>query len=149
MLELDVNGQRHELDVDPATPLAWVLRDTLGLVGVRVGCGFEQCGACHVLVDGESVASCGRPAAAFTGRRIRTVEDLGGDDAVQLALLAHNAGQCGYCLSGIVMSARALFDHDPHPDDTAIRTALAPHLCRCGAQPRILRALRELAATAP
>ncbi len=145
-MRLKVNGQVREVRVDPGAPLAWVLRARLGLSGVRIGCGLGQCGACRVIVDGRARSVCSEPAGAFVGCEIRTVEGLGGDDPVQRALIEANAGQCGFCLSGIVMSARALFDARPHPDREEIRAALRDNLCRCGAQPRILRALQRLAA---
>jgi nicotinate dehydrogenase subunit A len=148
MITLTVNDVRHELDVPDDTALIHVLRDRLGLRGTRQGCGLEQCGSCKVLVDGEPAYSCMAPARSFEGRRIETIEHLArgeGMNAVQRALLAHNAGQCGYCLSGIVIAATALFARDPHPNPAAIRNALDDHLCRCGAQPRVLRALEGLA----
>lgn len=144
-VRLKVNGALHEIDAHPGDSLAWVLRARLGLAGVRIGCGLEQCGACRVIVDGEARSVCAAPAGEFEGCEIRTVEGLGGDDPVQRALIEANAGQCGFCLSGIVMSARALFDAKPHPTRAEIRAALRDNLCRCGAQPRILRALERLA----
>ena len=145
-IELEVNGQLELLDVADDATLAMALRECLGLSGVRIGCAAEQCGACHVLVDGESQPACSVPAIDLTGRSVDTVESLR-DGSVEGALLAHGAGQCGYCLSGIVVSAHALFTRDPAPSEAQIRQALQPHLCRCGSQPRILRALRELAST--
>ena len=189
MLELNVNGRTAALNVAPATPLIFVLRNDLGLKSVRLGCGLEQCGACKVIVDGIVEYSCVRPAADFVGRQITTVEGLAdrlaegladrladglaeglaegsadrlagasgrqsapGDaararawSALQQAVLKHNAAQCGYCLSGVLMAATALLARTAAPDDAAIRDALADHLCRCGAQPRLLRAVREAA----
>ena len=148
-ITLDVNGASHSLDVHPEEPLALVLRNRLGLAGAKVGCGLEQCGACAVLVDGVSTMACVRPAAEFEGRRIETVEALGTPQSpgpVQQALLAETAAQCGYCTPGLVVAITALLRYDPHPDDAAVRAALAPHLCRCGAHPRVLRAVRKLAA---
>ena len=148
-ITLDVNGASHSLDVHPEEPLALALRNRLGLTGVKVGCGLEQCGACAVLVDGVSTMACVRPAAELEGRRIETVEGLGTAQRpglVQQALLAETAAQCGYCTPGLVVAITALLRNDPHPDDAAVRAALAPHLCRCGAHPRVLRAVRKLAA---
>ena len=151
-ITLDVNGALHSLDVHAEEPLALALRNRLGLTGVKVGCSLEQCGACAVLVDGESPLTCVRPAAEFAGRRIETVEGLGTAQSpgpVQQALLAEAAAQCGYCTPGLVVAITGLLRNDPHPDDGAIRAALAPHLCRCGAHPRVLRAVRKLAAGEP
>ena len=148
-ITLDVNGSTCPLSVHPEEPLALTLRNRLGLTGVKVGCGLEQCGACAVLVDGVSTMACVRPAAEFEGRCIETVEGLGtahSPGPVQQALLAETAAQCGYCTPGLVVAVTALLRSDLHPDDAAIRTALAPHLCRCGAHPRVLRAVRKLAA---
>jgi nicotinate dehydrogenase subunit A len=148
MIELTVNGARHELDVDDAVPLIYVLRNALGLASVKFGCGLEQCGACKVLADGVPVHSCVAPTASFAGRRIETVEGMAQEGAlhpVQAALQDGNAAQCGYCLSGILIAAKALFDDNPHPSRDEIRASLEDHLCRCGAHPRMLRALDELA----
>ena len=148
-ITLDVNGATHSLDVHPDEPLALVLRNRLGLTGVKVGCSLEQCGACAVLCDGESTLACVRPAAEFEGRRIETVEGLGTPESpgpAQQALLDEGAAQCGYCTPGLVVAITALLRDDPDPDDNSIRTALARHLCRCGAHPRVLRAVRKLAA---
>ena len=150
-ITLDVNGAAHPLSVFPDEPLALALRNRLGLTGVKVGCSLEQCGACAVLVDGESTLTCVRPAADFEDRRIETVEGLGTPESpgpVQRALLDAGAAQCGYCTPGLVVAITALLRENPHPNDSAIRTALVPHLCRCGAHPRVLRAVRRLAAEA-
>ena len=147
-LILDVNGVSHAVRVAADMPLALVLRNRLGLTGVKVGCDLEQCGACAVLVDGESTPSCVRPAADFEGRHIETVEGLGSPEApgrVQQAFLEARAAQCGYCTPGLVVAVTALLRKDPHPAENAIRAALAPHLCRCGAHPSVLRAVRSLA----
>lgn len=129
--------------------LLQALRGPLGLNGPRYGCGAEHCGCCHVLVEGESVPSCARGVETVAGRRVVTIEGLGtraNPHPIQEALLAEQAGQCGWCLAGIAASAAALLARDPDPDEGAIRAALEPHLCRCGAQPRILRAVRRAAA---
>ena len=148
-VELDVNGTKRQLDVDADTPLAYILRNDLGLKSVKIGCELEQCGACRVLVDGEAKPSCVTPVGSLVGRAITTLEGIAPSDgmlsAVQRSLLDHNAAQCGYCLSGIVITLEALFRRDPHPDEASLRTALDDNLCRCGAHPRILRAMRALA----
>ena len=149
LITLDVNGRTCSLDVHPDEPLALVLRNRLGLTGVKVGCSLEQCGACAVLVDGVSTLTCVRPATEFENRCIETVEGLGTPEStgpVQQALLAEGAAQCGYCAPGLVVAITALLREEPHPEDTTIRTALSPHLCRCGTHPRVLRAVRKLAA---
>ena len=151
-LDLDVNGTRYPVCADPETPLALVLRNQLGLTGVKVGCSLEQCGTCAVLVDGEPMLACVRPAADFEGRRIETVEGLGTPEnpgPVQQALLDARAAQCGYCTPGLVVAITGLLRKDPNPGEGAIRAALKPHLCRCGAHPSVLRAVRRLAAEAP
>ena len=151
-ITLHVNGTKHLLHVHPDEPLALALRNRLGLTGVKVGCSLEQCGACAVLVDGASTLTCVRPAADFDGRPIETVEGLGTPQSpgpVQQALLDEGAAQCGYCTPGLVVAITALLRGNPHPDGGTVRTALAPHLCRCGAQPRVLRAVRKLAAATP
>ena len=148
-ISLDVNGTTCSLEAGADEPLALVLRNRLGLTGVKVGCGLEQCGACAVLVDGESVLSCVAPAAGFAGRRIETVEGLGSPERpgpVQQALIDAGAAQCGYCTPGLVVAITGLLRREPRPDENAIRVALVPHLCRCGAHPRVLRAVRALAA---
>ena len=151
-ITLDVNGASHSLDVHPEEPLALALRNRLGLTGVKVCCSLEQCGACAALVDGESTLTCVRLAAEFEGRRIETVEGLGTPEnpgQIQRALLDEGAAQCGYCTPGLVVAITALLRREPRPDDPTVRTALAPHLCRCGAHPRVLRAVRKLAAGEP
>lgn len=143
-----MNGALREVDVDPSTPLLWVLRDALGLTGAKYGCGLEQCGACAVLCEGKAVLSCAAPVASFAGRRITTIEGLarGGElDALQRAFVAEQAAQCGYCVPGIVIAAKALLDAGRAPSESEIRAALAKHLCRCGTQPRMLRAVRRAA----
>lgn len=128
--------------------LLQALRGPLGLTGPRYGCGAEQCGCCHVLVEGESVPSCARGVETVAGKRVVTLEGLGTREnphPIQAALLAEQAGQCGWCLAGVAASAAALLVRNPDPDEAAIREALDPHLCRCGAQPRILRAVKRAA----
>ena len=147
VITLLVNGTEHRIDVDPATPLLFVLRNNLGLTGAKLGCGLEQCGACAVLVDGVSTLCCAVAVGDFQGKEIVTVEGLAGDgegNDVQTAFAAAGAAQCGYCTPGLVIAATALMRKSPKPDDAQIREALVPHLCRCGSHPRILRALKQL-----
>jgi aerobic-type carbon monoxide dehydrogenase small subunit (CoxS/CutS family) len=148
MVSLRVNGVSHQIRSDPATPLVYVLRNELGLTGTKLGCGLEQCGACAVLVDGVSVLSCNAPAGQFDGRDIETAEAANDPllERVRAAFVAAGAAQCGYCVPGMVIAATALLRGTPSPDEAAIRTALRPHLCRCGTHARVLRALRALAA---
>jgi nicotinate dehydrogenase subunit A len=149
MTSFKVNGEQRQVDCAADEPLAYVLRNRLGLAGTKIACGLEQCGACLVLVDGECRYACTLPVSECAGRSVTTVEGLGGEHAlhaVQQALLEHNAAQCGYCLSGIVVRAAALFSAEPHPGPDTIRRWLAPQICRCGAHPRVLRALATLAA---
>ena len=146
---LKVNDREYRLDVGPNTPLIYVLRNELGLKGTRYGCGLEQCGCCMVLIDGEPVYACTRAVDSAAGCEIVTVEGLGGEAAahpLQQAFLEEQAGQCGYCLSGILISAKALLDRNPDPGRAEIVRALDGHLCRCGAHQRIIRAVERAAA---
>jgi nicotinate dehydrogenase subunit A len=143
-LDLIVNGQSVHVDTDGTKPLLSVLRDELALRGSRFGCGTEQCGACMVLIDGEPAYSCTRAIESVAGRTVTTVEGLWSDDTLhplRQAFLDEQAGQCGYCLSGILVSAAALLTRNPRPSRAEIAAALDPHLCRCGAHNRILRAV--------
>lgn len=149
-ITLNVNGKSHHVDIEPETPLLYVLRDDLALKGPRFGCGLGQCGACTVLMDGAAVRSCITPASSVGDRAITTLEGLGSSqhpDRVQKAFIAEQAAQCGYCINGMVMTAKALLDQHPHPTEDEVRAALADNLCRCGTHPRIiaavLRAARE------
>ena len=147
-LILNVNGADHRVDADPATPLLYVLRGDLQLNGAKFGCGLGQCGACTVTVDGKAVFSCLLPVAAAAGRRVVTVEGLGtaaAPGALQKAFEAEQAAQCGYCIAGMIMRAKALLDARPKPSEGEIRTAMQPNLCRCGTHMRILRAVRRAA----
>ena len=144
-IELTVNGRVVSLPVAGDTPLLDVLRNHLDLKGSRYGCGLEQCGSCMVTIDGKAEYSCAREVASVAGRRVETVESLSAHPLRQ-AFLDEQAGQCGYCLSGILMSAKALLDHNVSPSRAEIVTALDGHLCRCGAHPRILRAVEKAAA---
>jgi nicotinate dehydrogenase subunit A len=148
-IKLNVNGRTHEIKVAPATPLLDVLRNHLGLTGSRYGCGLEQCGACKVLIDGVAHYSCSREVGTLTDRAITTVEALGSVEQphpLQKAFLDEQAGQCGYCLSGILISARALLDRNPAPSRADVVAALDSHLCRCGTHSRIIRAVLTAAA---
>ncbi len=147
-MTLQVNGAAHEVEAEPDTPLLLVLRNQLGLTGAKLGCGLEQCGACAVLVDGEAMLSCVRPAAAFEGQTIVTAEGLAAEgelNDVQRAFVAEGAAQCGYCTPGLVIALTALFGRTAHPDQATVRAALRGHLCRCGSHAAVLRATRRLA----
>jgi nicotinate dehydrogenase subunit A len=143
-IALTVNGRQESVAVDAVTPLLDVLRNRLDLKGARYGCGLEQCGSCMVLLDGEPIYACSREIGTVAGHSVTTIEGLG--SALQQAFLDEQAGQCGYCLSGILMSAKALLDRKPSPTRADIVAALDKHLCRCGAHPRILRAVENAAA---
>jgi nicotinate dehydrogenase subunit A len=145
MIRLNVNGQEHEIDAEPDTPLLYVLRDELGLNGAKFGCGLGQCGACTVMLDGKAIFSCLMPLGALPGRNVRTIEGLG-MNAVQHAFIDEQAVQCGYCIAGMVMRAQALLEHNPHPSEQEIREHMAVNLCRCGTHMRILAAVRRAAA---
>ena len=148
MIAFTLNGAPTTLDLPDDVPLLAALREGAGLSGPRFGCGVEACGACHVLLDGRSVPSCMLPLSAVAARAVVTVEGLGSEDAphpLQTAFLDEQAGQCGYCLSGILVSAAALLAANPDPDEAAIRAALDPHLCRCGSHNRIIRAVLRAA----
>jgi nicotinate dehydrogenase subunit A len=147
-MKLEVNGQVHDIAAEPDTPLLYVLRDELGLNGARYGCGLGQCGACAVLVDGEAVFSCVTPVSALEGRKVTTLEGLGTaakPGNVQRAFIEEQAAQCGFCIPGMIVRAEALLRAHPNPTESQIRTALQPHLCRCGTHMRILRAVRRAA----
>jgi nicotinate dehydrogenase subunit A len=143
-MSLTVNGQGVQVDADPTTPLLAVLRGQLGLSGPRFGCGLGMCGACFVRLDDAVVPSCDTPMWAVDGHDVVTVEGLADGDRlhpVQQALLDHQAAQCGYCISGIAMSAAALLDANPHPTRDDVTRALDRNLCRCGSQHRIVEAI--------
>jgi len=147
-LILNVNGAEHAVDADPATPLLYVLRDDLGLNGAKFGCGLGQCGACTMTVDSKAAYSCLLPVAAAQGRRVVTVEGLGTAAApgvIQKAFETEQAAQCGYCIAGMIMRAKALLDATPRPTEAQIRAGMQPNLCRCGTHMRILRAVRRAA----
>jgi nicotinate dehydrogenase subunit A len=147
-ITLTVNGRPVAVDADPSTPLLIVLRNDLGLVGARFGCGEGLCGACTVLMDGVPVNSCDTPLWSASGRGVTTVEGLGTRDAphpVQTAFIEEQAAQCGYCITGMVVATAALLEADPSPDDAAIDAALERHLCRCGVHGRIRAAIHRAA----
>jgi nicotinate dehydrogenase subunit A len=146
---LTVNGRAVSVDAPEAAQLLDVLRNNLGLMGTRFGCGLEQCGCCMVLIDGKPEKSCSKPIWAVAGKAITTVEGLGTPEqphALQQAFLEEQAGQCGYCLSGILITAKALLDRNPSPTWAEIALALDDNLCRCGSHNRILRAVKKAAA---
>ena len=145
-IELRVNGRTHALDVDPSTPLLYVLRNDLRLNGPKYGCGAGQCGACMVLVDGAPVPSCVTPVSAVTGAAVTTLAGLGDASRphpVQVAFLEEQAAQCGFCTNGMILSAAALLARTPEPSERDIHEALDRCLCRCGTHVRILRAVRR------
>jgi nicotinate dehydrogenase subunit A len=151
-VDLTVNGTLRRVDADPDTPLLDVLRSDLGLRGSRFGCGLGLCGACAVLVDGRSVNSCDTPLWAAEGRSVTTVEGLAQDGTlhpVQQAVLDEQAGQCGFCLSGMVVTAAALLAEQPRPDEATVAAALDRHLCRCGIQRRMIAAVVRAGRGAP
>ena len=148
-MNLEVNGTRRETLASADTPLLHVLRNDFALAATRFGCGSEQCGACLVLVDGKPAYSCTTTIADVAGKAVVPLEGLGREGAphpLQQALLEEQAAQCGYCVSGIVMRAAALLAANPAPDETQVRAALDPHLCRCGSHNRIVRAVLRAAA---
>jgi isoquinoline 1-oxidoreductase alpha subunit len=147
-MRLDVNGTLHELEAPPDMPLLWALRDLLSLTGTKFGCGAALCGACTVHIDGEPARACVLPLAAVAGKKITTIEGIGGTPLgkrVQDAWVAEDVPQCGYCQSGQIMSAVALLASKPAPSDEDINTALAGNLCRCGTYNRIRKAIHRAA----
>ena len=148
-ISFTVNGNAASVAADGDTPLLDILRNHLGLVGTRFGCGLEQCGCCMVLIDGEPVKSCGKAVSTVAGKSVQTIEGLGTPERphpLQQAFLDEQAGQCGYCLSGILVSAKALLDRNPAPSRREIALALDDNICRCGSHARILRAVEKAAA---
>jgi nicotinate dehydrogenase subunit A len=143
---LQVNGRQATVTAEPDTPLLYILRNDLGLNGAKFGCGLGQCGACTVLVEGQPVRSCVTELSAVAGRPITTLEGLGTLDTLhklQRAFIAEQAAQCGYCINGMIMEAKALLDRNAEPTDPEIRDALAEHLCRCGTHNRIVAAVQR------
>jgi isoquinoline 1-oxidoreductase subunit alpha len=148
MISLNVNGKDHSVDVDPATPLLWVIHDDLGLSGTKFGCGMALCGACTVHLDGKPVRSCSTPASAAAGKKITTIEAVSATplgQKVQAAWTSLDVPQCGYCQSGQIMSAIALLTEKPSPTDADIDGAMAGNICRCGTYPRIRAAIHQAA----
>ena len=147
MLSITINGETHELNVDPAMPLLWFLRDTLGLTGTKYGCGIAACGACTVHMNGAPVASCVTPLSAADNKSITTIEGLSKDSShpVQRAWIALDVPQCGYCQSGQIMTAVALLSKNPKPTDADIDQAMSGVLCRCGTYARIRSAIKQAA----
>ena len=146
MMTLKVNGQDHQIDTDPDTPLLYVLRDDIKLNAAKFGCGLGQCGSCTVIVDGKAVLSCMTPLLLLEGKQVTTLEGLGtiSDPApIQRAFMEEQAAQCGYCIAGMMMRAQALLQRNSRPTDQEIRRELEPHLCRCGTHMRILRAVHR------
>ena len=147
MARLTVNGRSHDVDVDADTPLLWVLRDVIGLMGAKYGCGIAQCGACTVHVDGVPARSCSLPLSAAADRQITTIEGLAPNDSlhkVQKAWLDHDVPQCGYCQSGMIMAVAALLAQSPKPTDAEIDDAIT-NICRCGTYQRIRAAIHAAA----
>ena len=147
MVRLTINGRLHEVDVEPDMPLLWVLRDTLGLLGTKYGCGIAQCGACTVHVDGAPARACSLPVSAIGGKKITTIEGLAADGAlhpVQRAWLDLDVPQCGYCQAGMIMAVAALLEDNPEPSDTEIDAAVT-NICRCGTYQRIRAAIHAAA----
>jgi nicotinate dehydrogenase subunit A len=145
-IPLKVNGKTSIVEADPQTPLLYVLRNDLQLNGPKFGCGLAQCGACTVIMNGNAIRSCATPVSAAQGRTVTTLEGLGSTKKlhpVQKAFIDEQAAQCGYCINGMIMTAKALLDKNPRPTDSQIREALAGNLCRCGTHIRILRAVRR------
>jgi len=145
---LSINGKTQHLDVEPDTPLLYVLRDDLELHGAKFGCGLAQCGACTVVVDGQAVRSCSIEVSKVAGKKITTLEGLGSSakpHPIQKAFIDEGAAQCGYCINGMIMTSKALLDRTPNPSEKQIRHALAGNLCRCGTHPRIIRAVKRAA----
>jgi nicotinate dehydrogenase subunit A len=147
-LTLKVNGKSRTVDVDPTTPLLYVLRNDLDLHGPRFGCGLAQCGACSVIVEGSAIRSCVTPVSAMKGKEITTLEGLGSvakPHRLQAAFIEEQAAQCGYCMNGMIMNAKVFLDKNPHPTDDDIKKALDPILCRCGSHLRVIRAIKRAA----
>ncbi len=147
-IEFTLNGQPTRLDIEPDTPLLWVLRDELGMNGTKFGCGAGLCGACTVHMDGSPIRSCSMPISAIAGKTVTTIEGLSanGDHPLQRAWVAENTPQCGYCQSGQIMSAAALLAARPDPTDADINDYMSGNICRCGTYPRIRKAIKRAAA---
>lgn len=146
-ISLSVNGKDHRVDVEPDTPLLWVLRDTLGLTGTKYGCGISMCGACTVHLDGKAARSCSLPVSAVGDRKVTTIEGISanGLNVVQKAWVEEDVVQCGYCQPGQVMAATALLKENPNPSDEDIDSAMSRNVCRCGVYQRIRKAIHRAA----
>ncbi|MDC6384731.1 (2Fe-2S)-binding protein [Flagellimonas taeanensis] len=144
---LNINGKKQEVDVDPSTPILWVLRDHLSLVGTKYGCGIAQCGACTIHLDGKATRSCVLPVSSIGEQKITTIEGLSenGDHPVQKAWLEVDVPQCGYCQAGQIMTASALLESNPNPSDEEIENAMNGNICRCGTYLRIRKAVKMAA----
>jgi len=142
--DLNINGKNYQVDVDSDMPILWVLRDTLGLVGTKYGCGIAQCGACTIHLDGSAIRSCSLPVSRIEGKKITTIEGLSenGDHPVQKAWVAHDVPQCGYCQSGQIMTASAFLSENSSPSDNEIKQAMNGNICRCGTYLRIRNAVK-------
>lgn len=150
LFNLNINGKSHQVDLDSNTPILWVLRDHLDLVGTKFGCGIAQCGACTIHLDGAAIRSCQLPVSAAEGAEITTIEGISenGDHPVQKAWIAHDVPQCGYCQAGQIMSAVALLKDNPTPSDADIDNAMNGNICRCGTYTRIKAAIKTAAKSA-
>jgi nicotinate dehydrogenase subunit A len=147
-ITINVNGKPQSIDAPPDTPLLYALRNDLELNGAKFGCGLAQCGACTVIVEGKAVRSCATPLVSVAGKAITTLEGLGTaakPHVLQKAFIEEQAAQCGYCANGMIMTAKALLDRNPHPSEAQIKKALAANLCRCGTHNRIVRAIQRAA----
>ncbi|MDX1407619.1 MAG: (2Fe-2S)-binding protein [Saprospiraceae bacterium] len=147
IFNLNINGKKHEVDVDPSTPVLWVLRDTLGLVGTKYGCGIAQCGSCTIHLGDVAMRSCNLPVSQIGNQKITTIEGLStnGDHPVQEAWLEHDVSQCGYCQAGQIMNAAALLKANRQPSDAEIEGAMSGNICRCGTYLRIKKAIKTAA----
>ena len=145
---LNINGKTQQVEVDPSTPMLWVLRDHLDLVGTKYGCGIAQCGACTIHLEGAAIRSCQLPVSAVGDKKITTIEGLSetGNHPVQEAWIAHDVPQCGYCQAGQIMSAAALLESNPNPSEEEIEAAMNGNICRCGTYIRIKKAIKTAAA---
>ncbi len=146
---LDINGKKQVVNVDPTTPMLWVLRDHLNLVGTKYGCGIAQCGACTIHMDGVAIRSCQLPVSAAENKKLTTIEGLSenGDHPVQQAWLEHDVPQCGYCQAGQIMNAAAFLKDNPNPTDAQIESAMNGNICRCGTYTRIKAAIKTAASS--
>ena len=146
-INLNINGKKQVVDVDPKTPVLWVLRDHLNLVGTKYGCGMAQCGACTIIMEGNAVRSCTLPVSSVANKKITTIEGISesGDHPVQTAWLEHDVPQCGYCQAGQIMTAVALLEKKSNPSDEEIETAMNGNICRCGTYLRIKAAIKTAA----